>query len=149
MVFYDCFYFCLSYLRNFRNGKKIVEKNLGPYTGKFIPNEEPISEVENRGGLRNAGVSLLLFVALMAFLMFPSNAIFKIFEEAAGKLTLKEFMNNGLMLMILLLFLIPGYVYGKTVGKINNSNDLVTSMTEAMKSMGGYLVLAFFLHLNL
>ncbi len=85
----------------------------------------------------------------MAFLMFPSNAIFKIFEEAAGKLTLKEFMNNGLMLMILLLFLIPGYVYGKTVGKINNSNDLVTSMTEAMKSMGGYLVLAFFLHLNL
>lgn len=123
--------------------EKVVEKNLGPYTGKFVPDEGPVSEVENRG-LRNAGIALLLFVALMAFLMFPSNAIFKTFEEAAGKLTLKEFMNNGLMLMILLLFLIPGYVYGKTVGKINNSNDLVTSMTEAMKSMGGYLVLAFF-----
>ena len=123
--------------------ERIVEKNLGPYTGTFMPNHEPVTDVENRG-LRNAGIAILLFVAVMAFLMFPSNAVFKTFEESAGKFTLKEFMNNGLMLMILLLFLIPGYVYGKTVGKINNSNDLVTSMTEAMKSMGGYLVLAFF-----
>lgn len=53
-------------------------------------------------------------------------------------------MNNGLIFMILLVFMIPGYVYGKTVGKIKDSNDLVESMTEAMKSMGGYLVLAFF-----
>ena len=123
--------------------ERIVEKNLGPYTGSFMPNHEPVTEVENKG-LRNAGIALLLFVAVMAFLMFPSNAIFKTFEEAAGKLTLKEFMNNGLMLMILLLFLIPGFVYGKTVGKINNSNDLVASMTDAMRSMGGYLVLSFF-----
>ncbi len=85
----------------------------------------------------------------MAFLMFPSNAIFKTFEEAAGKLTLKEFMNNGLMLAILLVFLIPGYVYGKTVGKIKNSNDLVTSMTEAMKSMGRIFSISIFLHPNL
>lgn len=123
--------------------ERIVEKNLGPYTGKFMPNKEAVTELENKG-LKNAGIALLLFVALMAFLMFPSNAVFKSFDEAAGKLTLKEFMNNGLMLMILLLFLVPGFVYGKTVGKIKNSNDLVQSMTEAMKSMGGYLVLSFF-----
>ncbi|MGN9165866.1 AbgT family transporter [Tissierellaceae bacterium HCP3S3_D8] len=123
--------------------EKIVEKNLGKYTGKFVPDAEPITEIENRG-LRNAGIALLLFVALMAFLMFPSNAIFRTFEEAVGKNTLKEFMNNGLMLAILLLFLIPGYAYGATIGKLKTSQDLVESMTEAMKSLGGYLVLAFF-----
>lgn len=46
--------------------------------------------------------------------------------------------------MILLLFAIPGYFYGKTTGKIKRLHDLVEGMTEAMRSMGGYLVLAFF-----
>lgn len=55
-----------------------------------------------------------------------------------------EFLSKGLIFMILLVFMIPGYVYGKTVGKIKTTNDLVESMTDAMKSMGGYLVLAFF-----
>jgi len=40
--------------------------------------------------------------------------------------------------------MIPGVAYGRTVGKIKNSNDLVAAMTDAMKSMGSYLVLAFF-----
>ena len=55
--------------------ERIVEKNLGPYTGTFMPNHEPVTDVENRG-LRNAGIAILLFVAVMAFLMFPSNAVF-------------------------------------------------------------------------
>lgn len=42
-------------------------------------------------------------------------------------MTLTHLLNNGLLLMILLLFTIPSYVYGKTVG-----------------SMATYLVLVFF-----
>ena len=45
---------------------------------------------------------------------------------------------------MLLLFMIPGLGYGKTVGTIKTSHDLVDAMTKAMKGMGGYLVLAFF-----
>ena len=59
-------------------------------------------------------------------------------------MTLNEFLGNGLIPAILLLFLVLGLAYGKTTGKIKNSNDLVESMTDAMKSMGSYLVLAFF-----
>lgn len=122
--------------------EKIVEKNLGAYDGDYMPTQEQLTETENKG-LRNAGIALLIFVALMAFLMFTPNAIFKT-PDADGNLSLNSFMRSGLIPLILLLFMIPGYVYGKTVGKINNSRDFVTSMTEAMKSMGGYLVLAFF-----
>ena len=75
----------------------------------------------------------------MAFLMFPQNAIFR---DSAH--TLKTFLHGGLIPGILLLFLVPGYVYGKTVGTIKTSHDLVEAMTSAMKSMGGYLVLTFF-----
>lgn len=122
--------------------EKIVEKNLGPYTGDFMPSKEVVTEIENKG-LRNAGLALLAFIIVMAALLLPSNAVFKT-ANAEGVLNINEFLSNGLMLTILLLFLIPGYVYGKTIGKINNSNDLVEAMTNAMKSMGGYLVLAFF-----
>ena len=48
------------------------------------------------------------------------------------------------MLAILLLFFIPGFIFGKITGKIKNSNDVVHCMTLGMKGMGGYLVLAFF-----
>lgn len=122
--------------------EKVVEKNLGRYTGDYVPTQDPVSEVENKG-LRNAGIALLVFALIMGFLMFTPNAAFKT-VDADGDLNLNEFMGNGLMLLILLAFLVPGLVYGKTVGKIKTSNDLVESMTEAMKSMGGYLVLSFF-----
>ncbi|WFF72199.1 AbgT family transporter [Proteiniclasticum sp. QWL-01] len=122
--------------------ERIVEPNLGPYTGEFKPDAEKLTAVENKG-LRNAGVALVLFALLMAFLTVPQNAVLKE-VDAAGKLNLNNFMHSGLIFMILLLFLIPGYVYGKATGKIKNTNDLVEAMTSAMKSMGGYLVLAFF-----
>ncbi len=122
--------------------EKIVEKNLGPYTGSYMPNKENVTDLENKG-LKNAGLALLAFIVVMLVLLVPGNAVFKT-ANAEGVMNINEFLSNGLIFTILLLFLIPGYAYGKTVGKINNSNDLVESMTDAMKSMGGYLVLAFF-----
>jgi aminobenzoyl-glutamate transport protein len=122
--------------------EKVVEKNLGPYKGKFAVTEEKITEVENKG-LKNAGLALLAYIVIMGLLMFLPNGPFRT-PDATGKLTLNEFMSHGLIPAILLLFLIPGLAYGKTTGKIKNSSDLVAGMTEAMKSMGSYLVLAFF-----
>ena len=123
--------------------EKIVEKNLGEYTGKYKPTNEPISDLENKG-LKRAGLSLLVFIALMGYLMFGPNATFKTLNEATGKMDINYFLGNGLLLMILLLFLIPGVSYGRVTGKIKSSNDIVTGMTVAMEGMGGYLVLAFF-----
>ncbi|RVU55641.1 AbgT family transporter [Anaerosphaera multitolerans] len=122
---------------------KIVEKNLGTYTGEYEPDRSEVTPLENKG-LRNALIALLIFVAIMAFLMFPKNAVFRALDEASGKMKLNNFLNNGLIPAILLLFLVPGYVYGKTVGKIKTTHDLVTAMTSAMESMGAYMVLAFF-----
>ena len=123
--------------------EKIVEKNLGTYTGDYIPDKAEVTPLEKKA-IKNAGISLLIFVILAAFLMFPKNAVFKELDENTGKMTLDIFMNNGLLPLILLLFIIPGIVFGKTTGKIKDSKDIVTAMTSGMESMGGYLVLAFF-----
>jgi len=122
---------------------RLVEPRLGKYTGDYMPSDEPLSSKEKKG-VRNALIVVLIFVAIMAFLMFPENALFKTFEESAGAATLNTFLSSGLLFAIFLLFALPGLAYGLTTGKIKNSSDFVTGMTESMSSMGGYIVLAFF-----
>ncbi|WP_027108284.1 AbgT family transporter [Lacticigenium naphthae] len=123
--------------------KKIVEPRLGEYTGSYKPTDEPLTDDEQRG-LRNAGIALGIFLIILLFLTVPENGAFREFDEATGNMTLGNFLSNGLIFLIFLLFAIPGYFYGRTTGKMLNSHHFVESMTDSMRSMGGYIVLAFF-----
>lgn len=122
--------------------EKVIEPRLGVYKGAYKSDNKPVTSLENKG-IRNAGISLAIYLAIMAFLMIGPNAVFKALD-ANGVMTLDNFMNNGLLLMILLLFAIPGFVYGKTVGTMKNVRELVEGMASGTKSMSGYLVLVFF-----
>lgn len=64
--------------------------------------------------------------------------------DSEGVRTIQPFLNNGIIFLVLLLFAVPGYFYGRKAGTINDSNELIGTMTEAMKSMAGFIVLAFF-----
>ncbi|WP_225743190.1 AbgT family transporter [Marinilactibacillus sp. Marseille-P9653] len=121
---------------------KFVEPRLGVYDGDYKPTQEPLSSQENKG-LIYALITLLAFLAIMAFLMIPQNAALRALD-ANGDMTLSAFLSSGLLFMIFLLFALPGLAYGITIGKIKSSHDFVKGMSESMSSMGGYLVLAFF-----
>lgn len=118
----------------------IVEKNLGKYTGSYVHEEKPITAVEQKG-LKWAGLGLLVYVVLMAYLMFT---VFREPDAGEGIAQIKHFLHDGLIPAILLLFMIPGLIYGKITGSIKTSHDLIDVMTKGMQGMGGYLVLAFF-----
>ena len=122
--------------------EKIVIPNLGEYKGSYVHDDKPITDLEKKA-LRNSLIAILIFVVILILAMAPQNAILKEADKS-GDVNIQHFLGNGLIFAILLLFLIPGVVYGKTVGKINSSNDLVEAMSQAMKSMSGFLVLAFF-----
>lgn len=122
--------------------ERIVEPRLGAYDGDYVPDDDPITEQENKG-LRNAGIALLIAIIVMGVMMFLPNAPLQE-ADAAGNVNLNTFLSNGLIFAIFLLFLIPGIVYGYTTGKFKSSEDVIASMTDAMKSMGAYLVLVFF-----
>nr|WP_275975499.1 AbgT family transporter [Tetragenococcus halophilus] len=122
---------------------KFVEPRLGEYKGDYRPDFESLTDIE-RKGLRNSLIVLIIYVVIMAFLMFPQGAVFRSFDEAIGAESINDFLSTGLLLAIFLLFALPGLAYGLTVGKIKNSSDFVKGMTEAMSSMGNYIVLAFF-----
>lgn len=123
--------------------EKIVEKNLGTYTGDYVPDRDEITPLENKA-LKNAGISLLILLILFAFLAFPENAPLKTLDETTGKMVLDEFLSKGLRAFLLLLFLVPGIVYGVTTGKIKNSVDFAVGVENGMKNSTGFLTLAFF-----
>ena len=123
--------------------EKVIEPRLGEYKGSYRPDDEPLTELQQKG-LKRAGLAVLAYVVIMGLLLVPENAPLRALDEATGLMTMDNFLSHGLIFAIFLLFVIPGFVYGKTLGKINNSNDLVEGMTQSMSSMGGYIVLAFF-----
>lgn len=121
----------------------VVVPNLGTYKNTEIDNTgSQITELEKKG-LNRAVIGLLIYAVILGFLMFPENAIFKE-ADSAGEVNLTNFLFHGLIPALFLLFLIPGYIYGKTVGTIKDTTELVGAMTDSMQAMGGYIVLAFF-----
>ncbi len=101
--------------------EKIVEPRLGEYKGDYKEELTEMGDLEKRG-LRNAGIALLVFLGIIAYLTVPSNAIFR---EGGN---LNKFMHDGLLPVIMLFFMVPGYAYGKTVGTIKSDKDVANAI---------------------
>lgn len=122
---------------------RVIEPRLGSYDGEYKPENKPLTATESKG-LRNAAISLVIAIAILAFMLVPENGILRTLDPETGQMTIDEFMGNGFIFTLFLLFLIPGATFGITVGKIQNTNDFVEGMIESMRTMANYTVLAFF-----
>jgi aminobenzoyl-glutamate transport protein len=121
--------------------EKIVEPRLGKYDGNAeqLPIEQ-LTAIEKKG-LRYAGLVLLATLAALALTIVPENGIFR---DPETKSVLHSPFFNGIIIAILLMFFIPGLVYGLVVGTIKSDKDVAGFLGKSMGSMGGYIVLVFF-----
>ncbi|MGG4169068.1 AbgT family transporter [Rossellomorea vietnamensis] len=118
--------------------EKIVEPRLGTYKGKVDKVLEEESPLEGKA-LRNATLSGLAFIVLLVVsIAWPDSPM----RNEDGGLIPSTFLS-GIIPITLLFFIIIGVVYGVTVKKIQSTRDVPKYMTEAMKDMGGYIVLIF------
>ncbi|PKP07470.1 MAG: aminobenzoyl-glutamate transporter [Bacteroidetes bacterium HGW-Bacteroidetes-5] len=121
--------------------EKIIEPRLGVYGGTEKPLEiEQLTKVEKKG-LRWAGYGTLIFIALMAWTIIPEDGLLR--DPQTGGILRSPFFS-GIVVGLLLLFFIPGLIYGIIVKTIKNDKDVVKHMTHSMKGLGGYIVLVFF-----
>ncbi|MDD4058962.1 MAG: AbgT family transporter, partial [Bacteroidales bacterium] len=121
--------------------EKIVEPRLGTYHGTEKPLEiEQITSLEKRG-LKWAGWGTLLFLAAMAMTIIPEDGLLR--DPETGGVLRSPFFS-GIVVGLLLLFFVPGMIYGIIVGSIKSDKDVVKHMTHSMKGLGGYIVLVFF-----
>ncbi len=109
--------------------EKIVEPRLGAYTGDFKESLDEVTPLE-RKALRYGTISMLLGFVLVVGLYF-----------LLGK---DIFLGNGIVPIIVLVFFIPGYVYGKVTKTIQSDADVMDMITKSFSGMAGYLVLVFF-----
>ena len=64
-------------------------------------------------------------------------------EPANGGLMPSPFLRS-VVAMILVFFVVPGFVYGRVTGSMRGDRDVIDAMAGAMASMGLYIVLVFF-----
>lgn len=136
---------------------RIVEPRLGKWTptpeqARDFSNEDRPLEEGQRRGLALAGLSALAVIGLWALMTFgPGTPLINEAACAPGTIesgdcsvhaTLAP-LYQSLVGGFFLLFLVSGWVYGMSAGTISGHRDLVAMMSEAMKDMGYYLVLAF------
>ena len=101
-------------------------------------------------GLRHAGLAVLFVVGLWVLMVFaPGTPLIN--EAACDGIAPADCsihselrpLYQSLVGAFFLLFLLAGWAYGRATGVIKNHRDLVNMMSESMKDMGYYLVLAF------
>lgn len=119
--------------------EKIVEPRLGNYTGEADYQMEQLSVGENKG-LRWATYALLGFIAFVLVMVLPPQGILRHPETLT--IIPSPFLDS-IVFIIALAFLIPGIVYGKIAGTIENDKDIAKALSNSMSAMGYYIVLAF------
>lgn len=133
----------------------VTDKVIEPRLGKWIPGDkhkdtfgedkEQLGEAEMKG-LRRAGLAILGVCLLWLLMTFgPGTPLLNDGPGTEGQpwyVTATPFFQS-LVGGFMVLFLAAGWAYGAAAGTIRSGDDLVSMMTESMKDMGYYLVLAF------
>lgn len=133
----------------------VTDKVIEPRLGKWIPGEkhrdvfgndnQPLGGAEKKG-LRRAGLAILgVCVLWLLMTLGPGTPLLNDGPGTEGQpwyVTATPFFQS-LVGGFMILFLAAGWAYGAAAGTIQSGDDLVSMMTESMKDMGYYLVLAF------
>lgn len=119
--------------------EKLVEPRLGKYEGG-IQGEVIELKPEERKGLWGALIGLILTSIVIALLVIPLSSPLRAGEENI----LNAPFFHSLVPVILLMFFVPGLIYGMITRSIRDDKDVAHEMSETMASMGSYIVLAFF-----
>ncbi|GEC88856.1 AbgT family transporter [Brevibacillus brevis] len=118
---------------------KIIEPRLGTYHGDRNVQFEEVTPQENKA-LRKAGIAALIFVVIVGLLVVPEGSLLR--DPKTGDFLTSPFLK-GIIPIILLFFVTVSFVYGRAMGLIKTSRDIPHYMSEAIKDMSGFIVLAF------
>ena len=116
---------------------KIVEPRLGAYKGTEKGELQELTSIEKRG-LWTALIAFVVTCAGLALLVVPEWGPLRGTDTVINS----PFFKN-LVPVILIMFLIPGIVYGIVTKSIKSGRDVSAQFGETMSSMGSYIVLAF------
>src|SRR5699024_5966359 len=113
---------------------------LGTYEGKTLDDEALTKEQVS--ALRWANISMGLTALLFLAMIIPANGILR--NPESGSIINDSPFMNSVVFIITILFFIPGLVYGLRAKTIKSTKDFGNVLSDAMGTMGSYIVLVFF-----
>lgn len=126
-------------------GSIVTEKIVEPRLGKYQENQDKDASInitrEQKRGLLFAGIAFLITLIGIILLIAPSNGILR--HPETNEILKSPFMDS-IVVIIAILFLIPGVAYGIGEKTIKNDKQVIDLMGKSMSTMGGYIVLVFF-----
>ncbi|MCO5063887.1 MAG: AbgT family transporter [Rhizobiaceae bacterium] len=130
----------------------ITDRMIEPRLGKFDPSKSapgavedqsaPLGEAESRG-LRYALYGLIGLIVIFGFLTLPSGAPLR--NPTTGELIGNSPFMNGLIALIMLIFLTTGWAYGIGAGTLRTLSEVIAAIEKSIKSLGGTIFLFFVL----
>ena len=124
--------------------KKIVEPKLGTYNpakGSKMPVPHADLTQDELAGLKIAGRNILIYLAVIVAAAIPQNSFLR--NAKTGSLINAAPLFQGIVPILLGLFLIGAIPYGRKTGKIKSQEDIVKLLYKAIHGMVPFIVLAF------
>lgn len=119
---------------------KLVEPRLGNYDKEIEASEGGGITTLERKGLMWANISALAVISGVALLVLIPGAPL---QGEDGSIINSPFIDSIIFIMMLI-FLVPGVVYGIATKAIKNDKDVAELMTDSLSTMSGFIVLIFF-----
>jgi aminobenzoyl-glutamate transport protein len=123
--------------------ERLIEPRLGGYQGEKPEEESDRLSAEESRGLMYAGLGLAAVLVVFALLTLPPGAPLR--NPDTGELIGNSPFMNGLIALIMVVFLVTGAAYGYGTGKLNTATDIIKAMEKAMSGLGGLILLFFVL----
>lgn len=130
--------------------QRIIEPRLGPYepgrAGDLAgtPDTDEAKQTGNEArGLMFAAAGLVGVFILMGLLTLGADAPLR--NPETGALIGNSPLMNGLIAVIMLVFLVTGAAYGFGAGTMKNTTDVIKAMEKALAGLGSLILLLFIL----
>lgn len=135
--------------------QRIVEPRLGEYTGSDKLSDDDKDKVKSltpleKKGIIYASISAVVFTVVLLFGVLPETGFFRELDVAINSNPDELFIRKikpFLKSIVGLIFIgagVLGIAYGIGAKTIKNDEDVMNGMSEAMKTLGSYIVLVFF-----
>jgi aminobenzoyl-glutamate transport protein len=119
--------------------ERIIEPRLGEYKGEKPTEEGGALSADESRGLRYSGLGLLGVLVAFALLTLPPGAPLR--NPDTGELIGTSPFMNGLIALIMVVFLVTGAAYGFGAGTMKTATDIIKAIEKSLSGMGGLIFL--------
>ncbi len=126
--------------------EKVIIPMLGPYKegsgdGSLAETSQHLSPKE-ANALKSANWVFLAIVVLIVVLCIPSNSFMR--NEETGSLIDGSLLIDAIIPIFMIVFLLPGLVYGRKTDQFKNSKDIGGAFAGSFRTIATFLSTAFF-----